>query len=290
MKDKREPLSKTAEEILMKRKKAIEHQNAEDFESLNQDFKKQKRRDRTEQILETLDKDLDCRDQWMGIKRLKEQYQPNPYHRKTKEGTHIKKEERAKEAAKYLSKEQWGINEEIKQQQQREGIRKDRIIEENENYNTQEITLQELKQIIKKFKRRKAPGPDEIPMEIFKEMDDENLANTLELLNQWWKEEKIPEETLNARVVMIYKKGDTSKYENYRPISLLNSIYKIYTAIIQRRLAEKLDKHLQKTQYGFRKDKSTADAIHLIRRISEQGHQTNNKLHMVLLDWEKSIR
>ena len=126
-------------------------------------------------------------------------------------------------------------------------------------------------------------------MEIFKELDNENLREILGILNNWWNEENIPEEQLQARVVMIYKKGDTSKYENYRPISLLNSMYKIYTAIIQKRLAEKLDKHLQKTQYGFRQDKSTADAIHIIRRIAENGHQTNNRLHMVLLDWEKAF-
>ena len=126
-------------------------------------------------------------------------------------------------------------------------------------------------------------------MEIFKEMSDDNLLGILNIFNKWWDNENIPEEQLQARVVMIYKKGDTSKYENYRPISLLNSMYKIYAAIIQRRLAEKLDKHLQSTQYGFRQDKSTADAIHLIRRISEHGQQTNNKLHMVLLDWEKAF-
>ena len=71
---------------------------------------------------------------------------------------------------------------------------------------------------IKKFKRRKAPGPDEIPMELYKEMDDECLKQLQELLNKWWKEEDIPEETLRARVVLIKKKGDTGKFENYMNI------------------------------------------------------------------------
>ena len=149
--------------------------------------------------------------------------------------------------------------------------------------------MEEIKLTLRKFKRRKAPGPDEIPMEIFKEMDEENLEEIKEILNYWWNNEKIPKEQLRARVVLIYKKGDTGKYGNYRPISLLNSIYKLFTAIIQKRLANKLDEHLQKTQYGFRKNKSTADAIHIIRRITEYGQQTNNRLHMVLLDWEKAF-
>ena len=50
-----------------------------------------------------------------------------------------------------------------------------------------------------------------------------------------------------------------------------------------------MDEYLSKTQYGFRKDKSTADAIQLVRRVTEFGQGTNNKLHMVLLDWEKAF-
>ena len=38
-----------------------------------------------------------------------------------------------------------------------------------------------------------------------------------------------------------------------------------------------------------RKNRSTADAIHLVRRITEYGESTNNGLHLVLLDWEKAF-
>ena len=99
----------------------------------------------------------------------------------------------------------------------------------------------------------------------------------------------MPKDVLQARVVMLYKKGDTSKLENFRPISLLNSLYKMFAAILLRRLADKLDRHLQKTQYGFRKHRSTADAIQCIRRIAEFGEQTQTKAIMVLLDWEKAF-
>ena len=72
-------------------------------------------------------------------------------------------------------------------------------------------------------------------------------------------------------------------------ISLTNSIYKIFTAILQKRLAEHIDPYLQKTQYGFRKEKSTAHAIHIIRRIMDVGYRAGQKLTMILLDWEKAF-
>ena len=66
-------------------------------------------------------------------------------------------------------------------------------------------------------------------------------------------------------------------------------MYKIFAARVQKQLAEKLDKHLQKTQYGFRANRSTADALYLIRRIMEYGEKTTNPLMLVLLDWEKAF-
>ncbi len=151
---------------------------------------------------------------------------------------------RAEMAAQYLKTEQWG-KEETEQEESERRSRWERrkvIGKDREEYRTCEIELWEIKGIIKKMKRRKAPGPDEVPTEVFKEMGDEGLEEISGILNDWWREEEVPEEQLRARVVLIYKKGDTSKYENYRPISPLNIIYKLFAAIIQRRIASKLDK------------------------------------------------
>ena len=115
--------------------------------------------------------------------------------------------------------------------------------------------MEELKRTIKKFKNGKAPGPDEVPMEVFKEFGDRNLEEVRKILNEWWNEELIPEEQLKARVVLIFKNKGSSHYiDNYRPISLTNSIYKIFTAIIQKRLAEKNDDKLQKHNTGSGKE------------------------------------
>ena len=69
---------------------------------------------------------------------------------------------------------------------------------------------------------------------------------------------------------MINKKGDKNDLSTYRLISLLNTNYKIYTAILQTRISDVLDQYLQPTQYGFRANKSTTNAIHYIRRIIEK--------------------
>ena len=66
-----------------------------------------------------------------------------------------------------------------------------------------DISLAELQQVINKLERRKSTGPDAIPMELFKEMGEENQRKVLEMLNTWWNTEAIPHENLMARVVLI---------------------------------------------------------------------------------------
>ena len=149
--------------------------------------------------------------------------------------------------------------------------------------------MDEIQEVIRKFKRNKATGPDEIPIEIFKELETRALEHIATALNIWWDDEAIEEEHLRAPICLIYKKGSTANMENFRPIALLNTMYKIFIAILQKRLAATIDKHLQKTQFGFRKDKSTADALHCIRRIMENATQTKDKTILVLIDWRKHL-
>ena len=149
--------------------------------------------------------------------------------------------------------------------------------------NTGEITIEDIVWAIRKLKRNKAAGPDGVPMEFFKEMTYENLERIRTIINAWWAGTPVPDSVTQAQVILLYKKGDKTDLSNYRPISLLNSIYKVYTAIIQQRIADALDHHLQPTQYGFRRKKGTADALHHVRRVMEKGESTLTKTLFVLL-------
>ena len=58
---------------------------------------------------------------------------------------------------------------------------------------------------------------------------------------------------------------------------------------MQKILASLIDEEIQNTQYGFRKSRSTAQAIHIIRRIQEYAEKGKNRSFVVLLDWEKAF-
>ena len=265
----------------------IKQNKMEEANKVTKQIRKQRKKDNKQAATEALSKDIDIRDRWLGLRQMKKGYQITPYAIKDRNGKRIKQSNIAEAIADHLGNNTWNNPE---AQEQANDINRRKIVQIPEQYNTEPPTLEELRSTIKRLKRRKACGPDDIPMELYKELDEDNLRQLDEIVKNWWNNEDMPKEETRARVVTIFKKGDTSNISNYRPISLLNSTYKIFTAILVERLADKLDKHLQKTQYGFRKNKSTANAIFLIRRLIDTAERSNKQpIHMLLLDWEKAF-
>ena len=152
-----------------------------------------------------------------------------------------------------------------------------------------DITKEELDNAIHRLKNRKSRGPDDTAVEMFTAMEEEARAIVRQVLNKGWETEVVDDEALRARVAHIYNKGNTSDLANYRFISLLNTMYKLFAAIVQTRISKGKDHHMHKTQYGFTEARSTQQAIHIIRRILEAGESTTNKIILVLLDWEKAF-
>ena len=104
-------------------------------------------------------------------------------------------------------------------------------------------------------------------MELFKWMDSNNWTWILNLINHWWVHKCAPEDVFAARMVSIFKKGNTDLPENYRPISLLNSFDKIYMIMSRNRMRAVLEERLCDTQYGFRPSCSKSQAIYLTHRL-----------------------
>ena len=64
---------------------------------------------------------------------------------------------------------------------------------------------------------------------------------------------------------------------SYRPISLANSIFKVYACMLQQRLAHSIDHLLHPNQYGFRAGRSISTPLFLLRRLTEifERHSTS---------------
>ena len=158
-----------------------------------------------------------------------------------------------------------------------------------QDIDTEPVTMQELKEVINKLKKNKAPGPDGTPIELFQWLDDEALEPLLTHINECWEKGEITEGMDNANIAVLFKKGSTENPENYRPIALLNTTYKILASIIKRRLAEGMDQAIDEMQFGFRKGRSTSQPLQIVRRTAEIVEESGAAMYMLLIDWEKAF-
>ena len=119
------------------------------------------------------------------------------------------------------------------------------------NYEVPYITTHRLRHILQQFHAHKAPGPDALEAELFKHMPENALEIIADHINDWIRSHHVDTEQLKARVASLFKKGDFKNAENYRPISLLNTIYKLKARILKDAIEQGIERELQSTQYAF---------------------------------------
>ncbi|KAM9980051.1 hypothetical protein ACTFIZ_006304 [Dictyostelium cf. discoideum] len=115
----------------------------------------------------------------------------------------------------------------------------------------QPIEEYEIRLGIEKIQEGKAPGKDGLIPTFYKNHINEILPTITKLYNHFWNT-TIPKDFKQGILIIIYKnKGDPNNLDNYRPITLLNVDYKIYSKIINNRILKFLNKVISPFQTGF---------------------------------------
>ena len=134
-----------------------------------------------------------------------------------------------------------------------------------------EITTQDVMCIISKLPNKKSTGYDEISTETIKILSAV-ISPTLSLIiNKCILNGTVPDEMKVSKIKPLFKKGNVTLLNNYRPISLLPCVSKIFERVLFNQLYEYFDRNdlLTQQQYGFRKNHSTEfAAMELIDRVA----------------------
>ena len=165
-------------------------------------------------------------------------------------------------------------------------------IDDDNNILNTPITADEIAKCIIKLKNSKAPGPDNVLNEYIKYTKDQLLPVYVQLFNIVLNTGIIPEKWVEGMIMPIYKnKGDPLNPENYRPITLLSCLGKLFTAVLNDRLSNYLDENLilNENQAGFRKHYSTSDHIFALHSIFELLRLKQKKLYCAFVDFSKAF-
>ena len=151
------------------------------------------------------------------------------------------------------------------------------------------ISMEELGNIVKS-KNNKSPGPDGFTNEFYKILWP-NIKNLLlKLLNIYKHKGQINPAQLESIITCIPKGGKLrNNLKNWRPITLLNSIYKFYSGILAERIKTILPKSIHSDQKGFIKGRFIGENTRLTYDIIEACNRKKIEGIIILIDFEKAF-
>ena len=150
------------------------------------------------------------------------------------------------------------------------------------------ITMEEVTEAVKQLPTGKAPGMDTIPAEFYHELWEDIDWDIFNFVAESITQTHIADELNISKIALLPKSADRSKVQNFRPISLLNTPYKIVAKIFANRMKPLLHHWILPSQTGFVPNRCILDNIFLAFEAIEWTLDNKQDLSMLLLDFEKA--
>ena len=153
------------------------------------------------------------------------------------------------------------------------------------------ISEAEVHKSIKELKCGKSAGPDLLLNELYVFSLDILLSKLTCLFNAVFRSSHFPLSWQTGLIVPLHKKGDTDDVNNYRGITLLSTLGKLFTRILNNRLTFWSSTYhiISDVQSGFCKGRSTLDNLFILQSIIDSSLGNNNKVYCATVDFKKAF-
>ena len=212
------------------------------------------------------------------------------------DGTSITKQEDILNEVKNFYKKLYGCSNENKEQDSDiqnlfNSINNNpKLTEENKIGLEGELTDSEILAVLKKMKNNKSPGSDGFTVEFFKFFYNDLKVFIRKSINEGYREGKLSI-TQRQGIITCLPKGDKPKQflKNWRPITLLNVIYKLASGCIADRIKIVLDKLISKEQTGFMSGRYIGENTRLIYDILQITDKLDIPGLLLIIDFKKAF-
>lgn len=159
----------------------------------------------------------------------------------------------------------------------------------NQNNTYLPILQEELRHALKNTKNGKSTGPDQIPVETLKCLNEETIELILNLFNSVYTSGIIPKQWLLSTFCTLPKASNANQCNDYRTISLISHTLKVFLKIIHGRIYRKIEENIDSSQFGFRSGLGTREALFSLNVLIQRCLDINQDIHICYIDFEKAF-
>ena len=150
------------------------------------------------------------------------------------------------------------------------------------------FTQEEISKAIFQLDRDKAPRPDGFTIAVFQDCRDVIKEDLVRVFAEFHRSRIISQSTNASFIVLLPKKGMSKKISDYRPISLITSLYKIIAKVLARRLRGVLHETIHSTQGAFVQGRQILDAVLIANEIVDEKRRSGEEGVVFKIDFEKA--
>jgi exonuclease III len=153
------------------------------------------------------------------------------------------------------------------------------------------ISAYEVKNELISLKNGKAPGIDGICNEFYKYLSDYMVEPLTILFNYVWEKGIYPDKWSEGIIQPLHKKGSRNEPDNYRKLTLMACMGKIFEAIINKRLVfqSEATNSIDHNQFGFCKGCRTSDNVFIIDTLISHQKSKKKPLYITFVDFSKAF-
>ena len=150
------------------------------------------------------------------------------------------------------------------------------------------FSLLEIEEVIKSSDGSKSPGPDGFNFSFFKEFWYLLKHEIRIMFDQFHANETIPKSFLSFFVTLIPKVNASMSLKQYRPISLLGSLYKLLSKVLANRLSKVMNSIISVSQSAFLKGRHLVDGVLIVNEVVDLEKRENRECLILKVDFEKA--
>ena len=160
-------------------------------------------------------------------------------------------------------------------------------IKEKSEFN--EVSSEEVKKVIKSLNKKKAAISACIPVKILVDSIDTYLPVLTDIINNSIRNGTFPDKLKLAEVTPIFKKVDPFDITNYRPVSLLSHVSKVYERIIFNQISAYFEPLFSTLLTGFRKNRSTQHSLLKMLELWKEALDQRKSVSAIFMDLSKAF-